>query len=231
MIRLNWQFFRSGLLAITFTSITLVLWQTLSTTQTSNQEQTQLVPFDFPTNISLFPWKLIETNPVQTVTEPKTINGRQYEYLYKEQKLQIETRYEPYTDGNVSRLLVVYTPIEAATVNLNLRYQENMGYYTLFADADKLYLSACINSSGDSTVTEQQFIRNRYGNDLNPQRIFWWILGQNDLLDVSCLWTLISTPLDPEVRDSSEELTQKIKILEAAWFDWYGWWQTRLIRN
>lgn len=231
MIRLPWQSLRSGLLAITFTSITLILWQTLFTNQTQSPDKAQLKPFDFPKTVPLDRWKPIEATPLQTLKEPHTINGQQYEYLDQEQKLQIETRYEPYTDGNVSRLLVVYTPIEAATVNLNLRYQEDTGYYTLFADDEQLYLSACINSQGGSTVTEQQFIRNRYGNDLTPQRIFWWILGQNDLLDVSCLWTLISTPLHPEVRENSELLTQKIEVLETAWFDWYGWWQTRLSRD
>lgn len=231
MINLRWQSVRSILLAITFTSISLVLWQTFFNVQTNKKEKTTPTPFLFPATVPLASWQQITANTLKAINKNYSINGQQYKYIYQEKTLEIQAHYEPYTDGNVSRLLVVYTPIEPATVNLNLRYQEDVGYYSLFADAEKLYLSACINSKGESTVTEQQFIHNRYSNDLTPQRVFWWLLGQKDLLDVSCLWTLASTPLHPEVRENSNLLTKNIEVLEAAWFDWYSWWQTQLIHD
>ena len=237
MAPINWQSVRIGILATTCGGIMWVLFQALVVTRAGEESSPPV--FIFPDQVPISKWEQRET---KSLTKPLTkkeeeagteeiINGQQYQYVRKQRTLTIETRYENYTDGNVSRLLAVYTPIKPATVNLNLRNKEGIGDYTIFAHDDKLYLSACMNPKGGSTVTEQKFIRNRYTHDLNAKRILFWALGQNDLLDISCLWTLLSLPTDAQTQSQSFLLAQNIQFLETAWFDWFNWWRNRLTDN
>ncbi|WP_234376125.1 MULTISPECIES: cyanoexosortase A system-associated protein [unclassified Synechocystis] len=81
-------------------------------------------------------------------------------------------------------------------------------------------ITACLNPNAPSTLTEQQFISNKYRHNLH---FFAWLAGQKDLTDSSCLWTLISAPIAPDA--TPDEITQTFQQLETAWVEWYQWWQ------
>jgi cyanosortase A-associated protein len=185
----------------------------------------RLSTFDFPATIALSQWQTLAAKPLAATNQAQSI-GKEYQYRQNGERLEIQARYEHYTDGNISRLLVVYTPIKPATVQPIIKYQEGIGSYSLFEHEGKAYLSACVNSVGESTVTEQQFVQNKYAYGWSPQRTLFWILGQNDLFDGRCLWTLISVPLSSDSYVLAVE--KAYQDLENAWFDWYRWWKPRL---
>lgn len=215
MIKSRWQYLRLSLLALT---LGVVLWTLLRTILSPNTEKTPLVSnFVFPSTVPLSEWQNLKSTPSQP-TDKSQAQGQSYQYRRNNEQLNIEARYEIYTEGNVGRLLNVYTPIKPATVNLTIKHQENIGFYSLFNYQEKAYLSACINPKGEATVTAQQFTQNKYAYGFDVKRMLFWVAGQNDLFDGRCLWTLLSIPIDSSESDSLEKAYQ---TLEKVWFEWY----------
>lgn len=223
MAKLQWQSVRILLVAVTLSGVVGILLRTILLPETD--KVLGLNSVDFPATIPLAQWQPLAAKPLEAINQAQSI-GKKYQYRQNGDRLEIEARYEHYTDGNISRLLVVYTPIKPATVQPIVKYREGIGSYSLFEHNDRAYLSACINYAGETTVTEQQFVQNKYAYGWSPQRTLFWILGQNDLFDGRCLWTLISVPLSS---DSYVLAIEKAREeLENAWFDWYRWWKPKL---
>jgi cyanosortase A-associated protein len=221
MVISRWQSFRIFAIAGTLGSVLWVILRVILTPETVNSAQ--LNAFDFPEKVPLASWQLQNTRPLKATDASNFNSGQQYQYVKNRDRLTVQTRYEHYTDGNVRRLLVVYVPIKPAMAQLAIKYRENAGYYGLFEYEGKAYLSACLNSTGQSTVTEQQFVQNRYAYGWNLKRSLLWIIGQNDLLDGSCFWTLMSVPLSSDSYEIA--IAKAYRDLEAAWFEWYQWWK------
>jgi cyanosortase A-associated protein len=214
----QWRSLRILLIALTLSGVVGGIVKTIGSPA---NDKLRLTSLDFPASISLSQWQLTNAKSLTAIKEGQSDSGQQYEYRQNRDRLEIQARYEQYTDGNVSRLLVVYTPIQPATVQLLIKHREGIGFYSLFEYEGKAYLSACLNSSGQSTVTEQQFVQNKYAYGWSPQRTLFWILGHNDLFDARCLWTLLSTSV---TSDSTQNL-------ENAWFDWYRWWKPKFSKS
>jgi len=155
-----------------------------------------------------------------------------YEFQRDDQRLEIDVHYlAPWTDGNVSRLLFVNTPLRTANARLQPREHPDTGFYGVLTYEGYAYLTACINPKGNSTITEQQKTHNRYATGLRPGRVFQWLIGQGKLWDGRCLWTLMRVPLEPDTLGSPENTApsaaseQAYQILESAWVPWHRWWQ------
>ena len=200
--------------------------------------------FEFPAAVPLSGWQLAATRPLEQ--EPNNqkarqnlLSGKLYSYQQTISKpnaseqntsepnassLQIEMRYTIDTSGNVLGFLRNYTSVSLAAVQPSLRderHREGMGYYLVFVDQQRAYLTSCINPRGDSTVTLPQFRHNRYTYDMRADRIFHWLLNAEGIRDDRCLWVNMSTSLEknpPQVAYSR---------LENAWSSWYHWWQPR----
>lgn len=223
MAKLQWQSIRILLVAITLSGAIGILLRAILLPNTDREIRPNSI--DFPATINLPQWKPVAAKPLEAAKQAQAI-GKEYQYRQNGKRLRIEARYEHYTDGNISRLLVVYTPIKPATVQPIIKYQEGIGAYSLFEHKGKAYLSACVNYVGKSTVTEQQFVKNKYAYGWSPQRTLFWILGQNDLFDGRCLWTLMSIPLSSDSYVLAVE--KAYGELEKAWFDWYREWKPKL---
>jgi cyanosortase A-associated protein len=218
----NWRSLRLLLLSIAFTGTIVVLGRTLIAPKTENAA---IAAASLPDRVSLEGWQQVSSRPLPAGTDLGV--GQQFEYRQGNTPLNIETRMMV-GDGNVSRFLFVYTPIRAANANLKIKYQPGVGFYGIVPHGGKLYLSACTNPRGDSTVTEQQFMQNRYTYDFQPRRILTWILGQGSLMDQRCLWTLMSVPLSPGSSPSGNlpDTNKNAASLESAWLEWHRWWHT-----
>lgn len=176
--------------------------------------------FFFTTAVVLPGWQFIESNSLEKPTfGNQYISGRHYRYVQKSLPLDIEMRYLVNTDGDVKKLLNSYTPIRFSE-QLPLRRAAGVGFYSLFVYQERAYLSACINPSGGSTVTDRQFRHNRNIYDVLSSRFILWLLNQVELRDERCLWANLSVPLKDSNADS-------FKTLEKAWFSWYQWWKPR----
>jgi cyanosortase A-associated protein len=190
--------------------------------------------FDFPTDVPLTGWQLQSSRPTSALASlpvmGDVITTRDYFYQKHDRQdalsLEVKMSYianitqEP--NGDVPTLIQGFTSLpSAASKQLTIKQQPDVGFYGLFTHAKTAYLSSCINAQGVSTVTKEQFLHNRLTADLQPARLFRWMQGQAPLRDKRCLWVLMSTPLqatDPAISYSA---------LEAAWFSWYEWWKTR----
>jgi cyanosortase A-associated protein len=210
-----WKQFRLPLLALTFSSVFLVLAKVIIY---PNAEKSTLIPLIFPETVPLSEWQLNTkySQPTSTKDDSNLIAQKHYQYTQKNVPLDIEMRYVTIFD--VSQLLKEYNLISSSA---EVRQRQKVGYYGLGVDKGRAYLSACINPHGSSTFTSQQFSQNRSLYDRPWQRLLPWLMGKKPIEDKRCLWTHLSIP----VNNSSPE--SAYKKLENVWFSWHQWWQPR----
>lgn len=220
MQKMYWKPLRIFLLALTFSSVLVVVGKSLLD---SNPEQGSSTDFSFPPDIPLTEWQPLESDSLEDENASNLVSGRLYRYQHQENKnsLDIEMRYIINTDGDIKTLLNQHLDSETYPGKLTIHHQEGIGFYGIAATPERAYLSSCINPHGGSTVTAEQFRNNRNTYDLQVSRLVPWLLGQQELRDFRCLWTLLSIPLE----DTTAE--QAYPILENAWVSWYAWWQPR----
>jgi cyanosortase A-associated protein len=167
--------------------------------------------------------------PVQIIDEqkfynkPKYLSGHRYKYVFDGININIDLRYAYRTNGDVFLFLRELAKIDFDTDKMRSQVSKNdLGYYFTFEHQDRLYLTACINPRGVSTVTTEQFEDNASERALDGDVLMSWLLGQKDLRDRRCLWTLMSTP--KPANGDRQVIEQK---LQTVWSLWYGWWQNR----
>jgi len=180
--------------------------------------------YTFPESITLSQWELSTSKPVNPslVKSPANISGyfiaeKYYLYHQSQTPLKIEMRYLTNTNGDLKSFITSQTG-ELSSV---LKQDSRSGFYSLYTHEDKLYLNACINPHGSSTVTSDQFNRNLMIHNTRPEKILPWLLGIAEFRDKRCLWAHLSIPLESNI--TVEETYQ---TLETVWFDWYSWWKS-----
>lgn len=216
---------RSILLSVIFIGTVFTITQMFSK---SNPADKKIIPTaKFPQKIPLSNWNLI--NSGKGIEQTLVYKGQTYRYKDEQGRiLTIKIHQEMYTEGNVGRLSSVYTGIQPATIILNPKYREEVGHYALFFYDNQANLTACINPQGISTVSEKEFAFNQYFYGLSWQRFMGWTIGKNDLVDDSCLWTLLSIPLKTEGSKYPLSLKNTNDILERTWIEWYKYWDNQL---
>lgn len=220
------------LLIMLFGAVVLALGRSLLA-PVKNDDQ-NIAAFALPTQVPLPGWQLKTSKSLneQPIESQKYIMGQQYHYsrnnldpeaeIFEINNLEIEMRYVVATDGDIRKLTRQFTSIPSVTVNSGtLNQQPESGAYILFADQNTAYLGACINARGKTTVTEEQFQKNRLTQDIQPNRFLLWFLGYAPLRDNRCLWAHLSTPL------TQTSLENTYQSLENIWLMWYRWWQPR----
>ncbi|BAY90417.1 MULTISPECIES: cyanoexosortase A system-associated protein [unclassified Tolypothrix] len=214
---------RLGLLVVTSLSVFLTIAKLIFAPNTTIQK---IQPFLFPETVVLDKntiWKSQALTDI-VVQQPKqydaVISGRRYRYYYDHIPIDIEMRYVVGALGNVEGMIYKNTEIKLPIGKLfqTVRQQPGIGYYGLFTHNNKAYLSSCINPQGESTVTPDEFMQNRYLYNLSFQHIFSWLLGKESFFDKRCLWAHLSTPINGF---NSHSAYQR---LEKAWFNSYSWW-------
>ena len=212
---------RTLLLLAVMIATTLALGKSLVHPITKSPHFTDFI---FPESVPLKQWKLLTSDSINTHSfespehpSGNFVSGRYYRYGQNQKFLDIEMRYLINTNGDLKSFITHKTG-ELVSV---LREDPNRGFYSVFSHDGKVYLSACINSRGGSTITSDQFNRNRMIYDARLDRLVLWFLGQAKLKDRRCLWANLSLPLD---HHSSTEETYR--TLETVWYDWYNWWKS-----
>ena len=220
--RIQW---RTSLLATTCIGISLLIIYSWFSPTAGKRE---VKAFTFPDRISLNSWQLVKTEslPLSNLKildkDDRITSAKHYSYLKNGIPLEIEMRYLVGTKGNLSELIKKQTGINKEVIDkADLGKIRGIGYYILYSDRDRSYLSTCINSRGNTTVSAQQFSYNRYTQDLKSNLVLPWLQGKDSLRDSRCLWVQLSTPLEKATVPTAYQ------ILTKAWIDWYYWWQLR----
>lgn len=186
--------------------------------------------FTFPEMIDLPNWRPVSSqaiDPAQVNHEDarrRLIAGQVYRYEQGDRQLTVETVYNVDTNGRVNNFLEEYTSISPALVLSSdrvERYRKRVGHYVLFEDQNNAYLASCINPRGESTVTIEQFNKNRYDHDIRPERLLRWFLRAESIRDFRCLWVSLSIPITEQGTDEA------FSSLEDVWFFWHDWWKLR----
>jgi len=222
------QKFRFGLLAILVSSSLLILGRSLFDSSIGKP-----TPFVFPKQIEFTQAqpKLSEAQPSEDIVDtqeffekPKYLSGKRYQYLLDNMPIDISLRYAVGTEGDLFVFFQGLTNIEISEDELHQKSirKDPIGYYANFTYQNRAYLTACINPRGISTVTKEQFVDNASDRALDRDVVIGWLLGQKDLRDRRCLWTLMSTPITSE--SDRNATNQK---LEKTWISWYEWWKPR----
>jgi hypothetical protein len=104
--------------------------------------------FQLPDRISLTEWRSLSSEDITALLKEPTRAGvadaRKYLYASSTQdSLRIDVLY-------VKGMVVIPKSLELLNLqysinNLDIRHQKNIGYYALFNDRERAYLSACIN--------------------------------------------------------------------------------------
>ncbi|MGK7942811.1 MAG: cyanoexosortase A system-associated protein [Crocosphaera sp.] len=230
---IQWKPTRISLLGLVFLSLFgLFIYKIIVPEETEKISNTQQVIT--PDNVPLSQWKLVETQPLDPIktesSETEIPLGQKYEYTNDQEQLKAEIRYSKYR-GSFNQLIIIDLKLPAATISPDIHYQKGIGHYAFFEYDNATYLGSCINAKGEATVTLSQYNKNRYRYGWGITRTFLWLIGQKDLVEYRCLWTIMSIPevaeLDFKVNidDNNRELNETEKKLEQAWLEWYSWWK------
>ena len=175
-----------------------------------------------PITLNLQGWQLEVSEPIQE-QQPEFQSGQRYRYLKNGSGIDIEIRHIVNTKGNIKDYLKLYESMNLSHVP-TIRQSEKFGFYGVFIEDNRSYLSACINPRGKSTFTGVQFAHNRNTLDMTPDRIFPWLLGQAELRDDRCLWVIFSMPTEGDPESTYHEL-------EDLWFSLYPDLQIRFAQS
>lgn len=206
-----WQPLRIPFLAATLSGSLLVLGQGILAPP--SVRTSDLMPTAFPASVPLKGWQLAGSFPLEEkVTVPE--EGRKYRYTRSGNLLEVEMHHRG--GGLLMEALETGYQVQPSTVVV--RWQKGTGYYGLFSDKQRVHLSACINPRGDSTFTAAQHEQNRILYDVRLDHLRTWLLGQESLLDLRCLWAYLSVPLAGSTPEAAYQ------VLEKAWASWHQWW-------
>ena len=208
----NWKTIHTSILLLAFLAMLSTLIKGLIKPSAS---QSIIREVTLPETVKIDNWKQIETVSLET-----NHLARKYEYQNNNQFLVINAYFIPSSEGNISRFLQTYQDIPPATVQLKTNYQEDIGFYGFFVYDQNPNLAACINPYGETTVNSQQFAQNISQHGFQIKRIFPWLLGQQDLINRSCLLTIITLNTDDNMNSRSLTVPNQSQ-LENAWFSWY----------
>jgi cyanosortase A-associated protein len=204
---------------ISFTGVLLTIGKLIANPETSKK---QVNEYQFPEKISLPEWNFIKSVKLnEKIDYELVLANQQYSYEKDKQKLEITTRYVVGTRGTYHGMINLEDKITNQNRNdllLSIKQKDNLNY-AMFIKEDKAYLVSCINARGGSTINSEQFMKNRYNYDINFKRFLPWLMGKESSIDLRCLWTYLSLPINK----NSPEITYQ--TLEQAWFSWYNYWQ------
>lgn len=192
--------------------------------------QITIAPWPFPEQIPLEGWQSVppsEAPPLPPPAHPQLaqasgyVNGQGYTYNQGALYLNANVRYINPGIGDVKAF--AYNFNNHLPTDLQVRYQAGLGYYGLYSAGGESHLSACLSPGGLSTVTREQFVQGRYGQDLRFPRLLFWLGGTIPLSNNKCLWVNISMP-EAKVKDAH------LAPLESTGQQWLSWWQNYLTR-
>ena len=196
--------------------------------------------FRLPDQVSISDWQFLNSENIFALLhnpqKAKVADARRYLYtLSTQDSLRVDALYIKASVAvpKFLEILNLQYPADSLNNNLSIRHQKNIGYYALFNDQDRVYLSSCINPRGLSTVTQDQLIKNRSDYDFTPDRIGAYLLGFSYIRDDRCLFTVMSVSLQKSQTSNlqNNSLDDHHQKLEKAWTNWYQKWENNFPRQ
>jgi cyanosortase A-associated protein len=176
-----------------------------------------------PEQINLQGWRFMDSRqlPLPTNEGVQRLTshlraGRLYQYRQGKLPLTVELWVIENTNGDVPAFIDSYAQqvIASGRQQVDVRYRKGVGFYGVLKTTNRLYLSSCINATGETTFNVTQFSQARFQRDLGLLRIVKWIFGQETLLQRKCLWSHLGIV-------NTNQNIKNDSVLENIWFDLY----------
>ncbi|MEB3310443.1 MAG: cyanoexosortase A system-associated protein [Snowella sp.] len=218
-----WDHYRSSVLAIACGGTLLALGWGL---KTSLQPRPTVAEMALPKTVPLAGWQQTQSYPLMAEGSAllKPISSRAYQYRHPQGwDLEIQAYYLDASQADIHDFLQTYTTLSSTP---QISHQPHIGAIAVLPTPNRVYLSACINPQGPSTVTADQYLRVKL---ISGKTLSWfkdWLWGRAPLLDQRCLWSHLSIPLR-----SPSDTKNAQKILEKAWHRWFEWTQTEAFKE
>lgn len=194
----------------------------------------QMPSINFPNQLTLSKWKTAnsvpllyketeENDPENNSNFNQITSGKQYKYRQQGTEVTVELRLIEGTLGSVKNFVKNYTSLEEEVAEEafqkgKTRSQPELGRYRLFTDKTHAYLSTCLSPQGESTVSQNNFIR-KMNRNIVDEHLLSKILGQRSFRERRCLWVHLSTPLAEQSPEKS------YRVLESVFQQGYSKWQ------
>lgn len=215
----SWLMPLASFLVATVTMITLVF---------SEVGRREIQPIRFPSQLSLSGWnKENSASLVDQKEETETLlrldqirSGKQYRYESGGSQITVNLRFLSPTFGDVEGYVknTYDQSLHSAYKRGKTIQDRDLGYYRLFRDEKRAYLSACLTSQGESTVTVAGYRSKVNGDVFDGSDFLPRLLGWESLRERGCLWVHLSTPLE-------KSPDRSYRRLESAFQAGYSQWQ------
>ena len=127
------------------------------------------------------------------------------------------------TDNQVTTDPAKSVQAQTVTAYPSSVHQTADGSYKYINQKGEDSIQAVIDARGETVVTHEQFIRNRYQYFLRPSSMLRWLIGQESITgDHDCFLTELSMPTEPTSAVSTPSL------LKSTWQDLSQWGQAQL---
>ena len=222
---MNYQrYYRPSLLAIALGGSLLALVWGIKTPLLSRPT---VATFDFPEKVPLSGWKQWASKPLDfpSSNDLTPIASKTYQYRSLDgSTLDIQMRYLKTAKADIPSLWREYSRLPPTPQIFN---QPGIGAIAWTTYQNRLYLSACINPEGPSTVTADQYLRTKLVTGKNLDWFGAWLWGRADLLDQRCLWSHLSLALGSQrtVTRSPLENQEPHQVLQTVGKSWFEWWK------
>lgn len=217
-----WENVRNLWLATALVSSSLVVFRLAVTPA----QKPSTPSYTFPESVPLSRWEFVKATPIgvqklytpslATSADDLTISGQSYRYLRNGQPLEVEMRY--FNTLNHVPDILRETTIRLDRIDITSQ-RSDLGTYAVYARSNRLYLTACISPTGETTVDRSELHSVQLQPAIVARRVVPWFLGQASLRDMRCLWTRLSMPMNT----AAPQTTQS--DLEQAWGEWVNWWR------
>lgn len=215
---------RSWLVPIAGVMMAIVTVLTILLPQIGRRELSAL---RLPSQLSLSGWK--EQESTSLVTDPESElrfdrlhSGQEYHYQKQQTQVRVALRFFSPTFGNTKKYIqeAYDKEFQKNYEQGNTRYLSNLGYYHLFTNEEKAYLSACLNPTFESTVSSAQYARQANKHFFERKNLIPRLLGQKSFRERRCLWVNLSTPLNPDSPETSYQILES--VFKAGYTKWQG---------
>ncbi|MEN8447650.1 MAG: cyanoexosortase A system-associated protein, partial [Cyanobacteria bacterium J06555_13] len=165
-MNIPWNRFRLFLLISVFGAALLVLGKVSFLEKSSDFTSKEV---RLPESVPLQGWAGRSSTALndQDSTKPDYLVGREYSYAQNSLILSIQVRYIKPTNGNVKGFIKKYlpsTPLDEEEWEVHTL--KGVGSFLLATDRDEIKLSSCLNPYGGSTVSIEEYKRNRNFQDI-----------------------------------------------------------------
>jgi cyanoexosortase A len=192
--------------------------------------------YQFPNKIPLVNWKSVDSHTSDLIgknlkPDPssreeygieldklnKILAGRVYHYKNSSRELIVSANYLVNTLANINTYYDSFGKL--SQLKNAVEKKDKDGFYLNFLNENQLHFTACVNSQGKTTITQNQFISYFYSSSLSNFEIghvLNWLMGKALLKDKRCL--LLEASIDSQSSDRDAQLM-------AAWTELVSYWQ------